>query len=414
MEAIIVTVGDEILIGQVIDTNAAWLGQFLSDLGIKVKKSFSISDDHQEIMKGLRQAFDEADLIFMTGGLGPTKDDITKKAIASFLEVPLFFHEATFEKIKKIFAKLDRPLSPNHHDQCLMPLGVDILTNSMGTAPGMWFDHQNKSLISMPGVPYEMKAIMVEEVGPRLSKMIDQTIIHKTILTCGMGETIIENKISHLVDSFPEGVKLAYLPSLGQVRLRLSGMSRDAKYIQEVVGLYTEKIVSCLSDIVYGYDDSSLENELFLLCQNKGLIVGTAESCTGGMIASKIVSIAGSSVFFRGGIVSYSNELKINVLQVDASTLQNYGAVSEETVIEMVAGGLSLLKTDLCIAVSGIAGPDGGSVDKPVGTIWIAVGNLSTTKTFLLKAGKDRNKNIELTTTFALNLTRTFILENYP
>ena len=344
MEAIIITVGDEILIGQVVDTNSAWLGQKLSETGIHIHKILSLSDNHDQIVSGLSTALEEADIVFMTGGLGPTKDDITKKAIADVLGVEMFFHQPTHDRIKSIFEKMDRPMSPSHNDQCLMPVGTEILRNSMGTAPGMLFQFKGKKIISMPGVPYEMKAIMEEVVLPMLCKESDLCIVHKTILTCGVGETTLENSIEDIVDDFPANLKIAYLPALAQVRLRLSATGQNNDMLNAMTEEFKAKIVERISDVVYGYDNSSLENEIFQICKNKGIKAGTAESCTGGLIASKIVSIAGSSAYFQGGIVAYSNDIKERILGVKAETLLTYGAVSEETVIAMVDGAIDVYR----------------------------------------------------------------------
>ena len=413
MEAIIITIGDEILIGQVVDTNSAWLGQKLSEAGIRVKKILSISDDLQEINSSLQQSIGEADLIITTGGLGPTKDDITKKAIAAFVGSELYFHKPTYERIKRIFEKLGRPMSPAHNDQCLMPANAEILHNSMGTAPGMLFNFQGTKIISLPGVPYEMKAIMEEEVLPKIIETSPITIVHKTILTCGNGETVIENQISEIIDEFPDNIKIAYLPALAQVRLRITGTGSDKTGVEQSVASYTDRIAKRLGDMVYGYDDSSLPQELFTLCSRKNIKVATAESCTGGLIASKIVAVPGSSVYFQGGIVAYSNEIKTIILNVKSETLQSCGAVSETTVIERVDGAIGDLGVDGAVAVSGIAGPDGGTPEKPVGTIWICAGNKDSKSTFLVQAGKDRTKNIEIATIYALDLLRKFVLKHY-
>ncbi|MBK8517694.1 MAG: competence/damage-inducible protein A [Saprospiraceae bacterium] len=411
MDAIIVTVGDEILIGQVVDTNSAWLGQKLAEVGIRVKRIMSLADDHGEIVRGLALALGESDIVFMTGGLGPTKDDITKKAVADFMGVEMLFHQPTYERIKAIFERMGRPMFVSHEDQCLMPVGADILKNSMGTAPGMLFDYQGKRIISMPGVPYEMKAIMEEVVLPMLKSESKKTIIHKTILTCGAGETSIENAISDLVANFPENLKIAYLPALAQVRLRLSAEGQNKAQLEDLAEGFKQEISERLADMVYGYGDSSLENELYVVCKSKGITVSTAESCTGGLISSKIVSIPGSSAYFKGAIVAYANDIKENMLHVDPNTIHIHGAVSEQTVIEMVNGAIDALNSDVAVAVSGIAGPDGGSPEKPVGTIWICAGNKSKKSTFLLKAGKDRNKNIEIASVYALSMLRKFIID---
>ena len=413
MQASIITVGDEILIGQVIDSNSAWLGQQLSEIGISVKKIWSVADESDQIILGMKQALEETDILFMTGGLGPTKDDITKKAIADFLGRDMYFDEPTFERIKSIFEKLGRSMSPSHHDQCLMPNGVEILYNSMGTAPGMLFRHDGKIIISMPGVPYEMKAIMSEIVLPMIKSTSSIKICHKTILTACTGETTIENMISDIVTSMPSYIKVAYLPAIASVRLRLSGTGSNETELNDEIQHYTQLISQKLGDIVYGYDDSSLEQEILTLAIQKDLKISTAESCTGGAIASRLVTVPGSSAYYMGSIVAYDNAVKQNLLQVPEETISRYGAVSEETVKAMVIGANHALQSDVSIGVTGIAGPDGGTPEKPVGHIWICVGNKDIQETFLLKAGKNRLKNIETTTFYALDMLRKFILKEY-
>lgn len=413
MNAAIMTVGDEILIGQIVDTNSAWLGQKLTDLGISVVRALSVGDDHKMIINGLEQCLESADIVFMTGGLGPTKDDITKKALADFLGVGLYFHQPTFDRIKAMFEKLGRKLSDHHHDQCLMPEGADILRNAMGTAPGMMMKVADKRIISMPGVPFEMKSIMEEVVLPMLAAESDTVILHRTILTCGAGETHIENAIADIVGDFPPALGIAYLPAIGQVRLRLTAKGNDKASLRQDLDTFTKKITDRISDLVYGYDGSSLEAELKNICTARGIFVATAESCTGGNVAATIVSVPGSSAYFSGGTVAYANDIKIKTLGVSPETLLNYGAVSEETVIEMARGVIALSGADVSVAVSGIAGPEGGTPEKPVGTIWICAGNTEKHITYLLKSGKDRKLNIEAATTYSLILLRRFILDNY-
>ena len=413
MRASIITVGDEILIGQVIDSNSAWLGQKLSEIGISVRKIWSVADESGQIILGMKQALEETDILFMTGGLGPTKDDITKKAIADFLGRDMYFDEPTFERIKSIFEKLGRSMSPSHHDQCMMPNGVEILYNSMGTAPGMLFRHDGKIIISMPGVPYEMKAIMSEIVLPMIKSTSSIKISHKTILTACTGETTIENMIKDIVTSMPPYIKVAYLPAIASVRLRLSGTGSNETELNDEIQHYTQLISQKLGNIVYGYDDSSLEQEILKLAIQKNIKISTAESCTGGAIASRLVTVPGSSAYFMGSIVAYDNTVKHNLLQVPEDTLFRFGAVSEETAKAMVIGANHALQSDVSIGVTGIAGPDGGSPEKPVGHIWICVGNKDIQESFLLKAGKNRLKNIETATFYALDMLRKFILKEY-
>lgn len=412
--AAVMTIGDEILIGQIIDTNSAWLGQELSKIGIKVVKIVSIQDDLTEIVTNLTDTLDQVKLLFVTGGLGPTKDDMTKVAIAKFLGVDMYFDEPTFAKIKLYFERINRPMSAAHDAQCLMPVGVKLLNNSMGTAPGMLFEHNGKYIISMPGIPYEMKSIMSEEVLPWIkTNFASETILHKTILTAGEGETMIENRIGAIISTFPPSVKIAYLPSLGQVRLRLSARGDNPTELQSTLNYYTELIVAEVSELVYGYDESNLETELGKLCKLKNVKIATAESCTGGNIAARIVSISGSSSYFMGSVVAYDNAVKTSILKVAQSTLDTDGAVSENTVIQMAAGVRKLLNVDVAVSVSGIAGSEGGTTDKPVGTIYICVHNGIAYKVRKLNLTKTRQLNIDTTTNYALNLMRKFIADNY-
>ncbi len=411
MKAAIITVGDEILIGQITDTNSAWLGQKLTELGISVVCKLSVGDVHNDITEGLAQCLDKADLVLMTGGLGPTKDDITKKALADFLGTDLYFHQPTFDRIKAMFEKLGRKMSDHHHDQCLMPTGAEILRNPMGTAPGMLMKYNGRRIISMPGVPFEMKSIMEQEVLPVLARESETVILHRTLLTCGAGETMIENSISDIVSHFPDYLSIAYLPAIGQVRLRLTAKGTDETELKAGLDEYTRKIAARIPELVYGYDESSLEQELQKICTENRLTVATAESCTGGNVAASIVSVPGSSAYFKGAIIAYANEVKSNILGVSADTLREHGAVSEQTVTEMVIGTLKALGADVAVAVSGIAGPDGGSTEKPVGTVWICAGNRDKQITYLLKSGKDRKLNIEAATVYSLIMLRRFILE---
>lgn len=412
MKIHILTIGDEILIGQIIDTNSAWIGQQLNMHGGQIVGITSVRDDADEIKAGLQFALQGADAVLTTGGLGPTKDDITKKTLANFFGVGMVFSDATWERIQKLFEKWGRSTTPAHHEQCYMPANATLLHNKMGTAPGMWFEHQNKIIVSMPGVPYEMKYLMEHEVIPKLTtKYQTSPIGHRTILTAGEGETRIAVRIESFLEELPEHIKIAYLPGLGQVRLRLTGMGSDMTTLDQELDEQQARLVALIPELVYGYGVSNLSTELGQLLIKKGLTLATAESCTGGYLAHLITSISGSSAYFEGGIVAYSNTIKVNQLNVNPATLEQYGAVSEHTVREMVKGTLALLETDLAIAISGIAGPTGGTDEKPVGTIWFAVGDASRIVTYRLNLSKDRLRNIQYTSNFGLDLIRRFVLE---
>lgn len=410
-KACLITIGDEILIGQITDTNSGWLSQYLGQLGIQVGTTISIGDDHEQIIETLRQQTEKYQIVITTGGLGPTKDDITKKAIASYLKVPLVFHEESYNRILQIFKKLDRPVSETHREQCFLPEGVEILHNSMGTAPGMLFQTSGGILVSLPGVPFEMMAIARESLEPLLArKFTEGIILTKTILVAGVGETEIEDRITPIINTMPANMSIAYLPALGQVRLRLTITGPDDKdSLENTLQDYTHQICDELGDLVFGFDQSDLETEIGKLCLEKSITIGTVESCTGGKIAHRIVSVAGASSYFEGSIISYSNRIKNQIVGVPPEILAKHGAVSDATVTEMVKRGCALLGVDVVIAVSGIAGPSGGSPEKPVGTIWLAVGNKTEVTTLLYKAGKNRAKNIELAAQAGLNLLRKFL-----
>lgn len=412
MTAQIITIGDEILIGQIIDTNSAWMGQQLNMQGIQVGKIVTVSDTHKDITEAVDAAFSEADIILLTGGLGPTKDDITKKALADYFGVDMRFSESTYNRIQRLFQKLGKSMTKAHHEQSYMPANADILMNKMGTAPGMWFEHKGKVLVSMPGVPYEMKYLMEAEVLPKLKKQFPgKPIAHRTILTVGEGESRIADLIDPFIEALPANIKMAYLPGTGQVRLRLTGTGDDENELNALLDKKVEELKPLIAEFVFGFEKEKLEEVVGRMLLKKGKTLATAESCTGGFLAHKITSIPGSSAYFMGSVIAYSNAVKMNQLNVKPTTLKKHGAVSEETVKEMVQGALDLLKTDLAIAISGVAGPDGGTPEKPVGTIWIAIGDKNNTKTYQLNLWKDRMKNIEYTTTVALNVIRKFLLE---
>ncbi len=414
MKIQILTIGDEILIGQIVDTNSAWMGQQLNANGGQIIEISSLSDTHTSIVNGLDNALQQADVVLMTGGLGPTKDDITKKAIADYFGVDMVFHQGTYDRIKRFFDKWGRSMTQAHHDQCYMPANALLLKNKMGTAPGMWFEKEGKVIISMPGVPYEMKYLMEHEVIPRLKeRFIALPIAHRTILTIGEGESRIAKKINSVAEELPDFIKLAFLPNLGRVRLRLTGMHEDETYLNEQLNAYQEKMVSIIPDLVFGYGTETIESVIGRMLQEKGLMLGLAESCTGGYLAHLITSISGSSRYFQGGVVAYSNAIKEKQLNVPKEILEEHGAVSEQTVRAMVSGANQLLQTDVSISISGIAGPTGGTEEKPVGTIWMAVGNDQHIETRLLSLGKDRLRNIQFTSVQALNFLRQFLNKYY-
>lgn len=410
MNVRIITIGDEILIGQVVDTNSAWMAQRLNLIGAHVVEISSIADSREAILGALKMAANNAEVILLTGGLGPTKDDITKKVLAEYFKVGLVFHEETWQRIERLFERWGRSYTPEHRHQCFMPENAKILPNKMGTAPGMWFEKNGKVFVSMPGVPYEMYYLMEKEVLPKLkAHFTGEPIAHRTILTVGEGEARLAKRIETFENNLPEGIKLAYLPGLGQVRLRLTATGKDEQILNQRLDAKVEEIKTLIPEFIFGFGKDTLEEVVGRQLKAEGKTIATAESCTGGFLAHKITAVPGASDYFAGSVISYSNKVKMNQLGVKEETLRRFGAVSEQTVTEMVQGALKLLKTDLAAATSGIAGPGGGTPEKPVGTVWLAVGNKEKVETKKLQIGKDRLKNIEYSSVQALNMIRLFL-----
>ncbi len=411
----IITIGDELLIGQVIDTNSATMAQMLQTIGGQVTGRTTIGDDREVMLDALKMATEKADVVLVTGGLGPTKDDITKKVLAEFYGVGFVFHQDTKEWIEKIFKRFGRPVPEGIKDQCFMPQNAAILRNKRGTAPGMWFDENNTVLVSMPGVPHEMQYIMEHGVLPRLKDRFPSApFAHRTLLTVGEGESRIAEIVNDFEENLSPFIKLAYLPSISRVRLRLTATHQDEAFLNTILDEAFHQLKNTLPpSLIAADEDITLEQVLGKVLTKKNLTLSTAESCTGGYVAHLITSVSGSSAYYMGSILSYSNEIKMAQLGVKKETLEKFGAVSEETVKEMVAGALRLLKTDIAVATSGIAGPTGGTPDKPVGTIWIAVGNAEKTEAFQLSLGNDRERNIQYTAVRALNMVRLFAETNY-
>lgn len=408
MLAEIVTIGDEILIGQVVDTNSAWIAQHLNAIGIGVKQISSVSDNREHILRALTEAHARADLILITGGLGPTKDDITKQTLADYFASKLVENRQVLENVENIFRRLRGPaaeLLDINRQQALVPENCQVLVNNNGTAPGMWFERDGKIYVSMPGVPHEMMYMMEESVIPRLKASLDlPVIIHLTIMTAGEGESYLAKKIEDIEESLPAHIKLAYLPKPGQVRLRLSAYGDDQVLLNQEINQYADRIIERVGSAVFAKEDMPLEKAILNYMAEKGLTLSTAESCTGGYIAHLVTQHPGSSKVYLGGAVSYSYELKESMLGVKNETLWQSGAVSRETVTEMVGGALANFKSDYAIAVTGIAGPDGGTPEKPVGTVWIGVANSEKTITKKFLFGSKRQQNIERTAIAALNM----------
>ncbi|SOD14184.1 competence/damage-inducible protein A [Pedobacter xixiisoli] len=396
MYAEIITIGDEILIGQIVDTNSAWMGVELNKIGVKVKQITSISDEASHIVEALDEAQKRADIILITGGLGPTKDDVTKITLAKYFNMPLRLDEVTLAHVKAFFDKLNRPMIEANIKQAELPDGCTVVMNKNGTAPCMWFENNGKIIVSMPGVPFEMKYLMQDEIIPRIQQRFKMPfIVHQTILTVGLGESFLAEQIADIEDALPSHIKLAYLPKLGLVRLRLSATGDNEQVLLIEVAHHTKKIVERVEKFVVLTEDVPFEKAILDLMGKHSLTLSLAESCTGGYISHLFTQHPGSSTVFQGGGVTYSNALKQSVLGVKEETLLEFGAVSEQTASEMALGAVANFKTDYAIAVTGIAGPDGGSEDKPVGTVWVAVASKQEVKAKMYKFASQRLQNIE-------------------
>jgi len=406
--ASIITIGDEILIGQTVDTNSAWIAAQLNLIGISVNEIISISDQKEKITEALNRELIKSQIIIVTGGLGPTNDDITKSVITNYFNDELELNEELLEKISAYFKSANRPMLEVNRLQAMLPKKAKLIENDLGTAAGMWFTKDNNHVISLPGVPYEMKGLM-EKIIPQLkTKFQLADFYHRTILFQGIGESQLAENIKEVEnETRKNGIQVAYLPSTGLVKIRLTGNLDQANLINKTLETFQKKY----PQLVYGFEDTTLEEVIGELLKQNGKTLGTVESCSGGAIASRIVSISGASSYFMGSIVSYDYKLKTQIIGVSEEILSKYGAVSQETVELMAKNGRQKLGVDYCIAASGIAGPDGGTDDKPVGTIWIAIASKDEiqSKKFLFK--QNRQRNIESTVVYALNFLRRFILK---
>lgn len=412
-QASIITIGDELLIGQVIDTNSAWMAQELNKAGIRVARRVAVGDVWDEIWTALDEEQKHADIILITGGLGPTADDITKPLLCKYFNGTMIVHEETRRNVIAMFTRLKRQLLERNLKQAEVPDVCTVFTNKRGSAPGMVFNKDGKVFVSMPGVPHEMKGLMTDDVIPMLLQQFKfPSISHQTLLTAGIGESFLAELIKDFEEALPAHIKLAYLPNYGMVRLRLSATGFNKAENEKEIQQLFETLKNEVKDYLVTDIDEPIQNVVGKLLMARGKTLCTAESCSGGYIAHLITSIPGSSKFYDGSVVSYSYQAKEDLLQVDKNTLESLGAVSEEIVIEMANGALKNIKSDYVIAVSGIMGPDGGMPDKPVGTVWVAVGNKEKIETKKLYLPYDRMRNIQLTATHALNLLRKFVLEN--
>lgn len=413
VRAEIITIGDEILYGQILDTNTQWISLELDKLGIKTVRKSSVGDETKEIVGILTEAAHRADIVFITGGLGPTKDDLTKKILADFFDCGMEYHPQALEDVTSFFAQRGRELSDINKGQALLPAKSSFIPNKQGTAPAMWFNELGVIWVSMPGVPFEMKAIMETEVLPRVIKHFKTpVIVHKLIKTVGIGESYLSDLIQDWELSLPEHIKLAYLPSLGIVKLRLTAFGEDRTLLAQEIDAVFQKVMPIIQSYVFGYEKDELPAVVgdLLIAQQASL--SFAESCTGGYLMSQFTQQAGASAYIQGGILSYANEVKIKELDVSPALLASDGAVSDACVIAMAAGARTKLGTTYALATSGIAGPSGGSIDKPVGTIWIALAHPTGVIAKKLMLAGTRTQNIHLTTLNAINMLRRYLLND--
>lgn len=394
MNVEIIVIGDELLIGQVTDTNSGWIARELNHIGWEVTEITTVRDRSREITDALNSSFGRVNVVLMTGGLGPTKDDITKQTLCDYFGGKLVFDESVFANVEAIFRRRKLTMNDSTRNQAYVPNVCTVIQNSVGTAPVMWFERNGKVLVSMPGVPTEMKTVMKEAVISRLREYFQDhsSILHRTCLVKDFTESRLSETLSDFEAQLPACIKLAYLPTPGVIRLRLTARGDEESYLQKIIDDEFFKLRTILGSHLFCGSDTTLAGALGSILTERGETLATAESCTGGNIAHEITRVAGSSVYFKGSVVAYSNEVKARVLNVSSETLSGFGAVSRETVLQMVSGVQRLLSSDCAIATSGIAGPGGGSVEKPVGTVWIAVryGERSEAECFCFEGDREQ------------------------
>lgn len=413
MQAEIITIGDEILIGQIVDSNSAFIAKALNKVGISVYQITSIQDDKQHILDAFLEANKRSQLVIITGGLGPTKDDITKHTLCQYFNDTLQEDKVVLAHIEELFAKyIATPISDSNRQQALVPTKAIVLNNEFGTAPGLWMEKNNTVFVSLPGVPFEMKGLITSQVLPRIiSKFKRPHILHKTIMTYGLGESAIAEKIEDWENNLPSTIKLAYLPNLGRVRLRLSTKGFNKKELQIMIATETKKLYPLIGDIIYGEEeDESIEVLIGNLLIEKGFTLSTAESFTGGKIAEQLTAIPGASKYFKGSIVSYATETKINVLKVDKNLVDRHSVVSEEVAIAMARNVRQLLDTDFAVATTGNAGPTKGDSTEPVGTVFIAISTPKHNFAHKFTMGKHRERIVQKSVNKAFELLQKEIL----
>lgn len=403
----VLAIGDELLYGQTVDTNSHWISGELDKCGITVIRRSTVGDNESEILTAFAEAENRADIVLITGGLGPTSDDLTKPCLAKYFDCEMRIHEEALAEVTEFFTSRGRALTELNRLQASLPVCCEKITNRLGTAPGMWFHRNGKIFVSMPGVPHEMKAMMLEIIVPKLRQTFKTPLIHHMVIrTVGIGESFLAEKIAGWERALPPHIKLAYLPGYGEVKLRLTAIGETPEILESEAMALVEQVKPLAGEYIYGLGNDSLEVVTGRMLKEKNLSLAVAESCTGGYVSHLVTSVPGSSEYFYGGIVAYSNEIKINELAVDRNTIEQHGAVSEATVREMAEKVRSKFKCDIGAATSGIAGPGGGTSDKPVGTVWIAYADQHRTVAKKLQLSKDRLINIKVSATAVLNLIR--------
>ena len=403
MKATIITIGDEILIGQILDTNSRYISRALNAHGIVVAERTSIGDDRTQIVETLDRALSQSEVVIITGGLGPTKDDITKHTLCDYFGSTLRYDETEAEHIRTLLAVRNIAFNDLNRGQAMVPECCTVLHNAHGTAPGMWFEQNGRVVVSLPGVPFEMQHLIDEEVMPRLKARFElREIVHRTMITFGIAESILAERIAKWEEALPDYIRLAYLPAPNVVRLRLSAYEVEGKEVRHEIDNLFEELRSIIPDNIAGFEEASVEELVHNILINRGLTLATAESCTGGAIASKFTAQAGASAYFLCGVVSYSNESKNSVLGVEMSDITQFGAVSEQVAKAMAQGAKGVSGADFAISTTGIAGPTGGSKEKPVGTVWIGVATPEKCYAVCKNCGTDRSQIVSRATAYAI------------
>lgn len=410
MRAEIITIGDEILIGQIVDTNAAYIAQRLNAVGFVVSERSSVGDRAEQIVRSVEESIERSDVVITTGGLGPTKDDITKTTLAKMFGGGMRIDKRVEEHVREMLAARNIAFNELNRSQAMVPESCKVLFNAHGTAPGMWFEREGKVVISLPGVPFEMRHLMEDEVLPRLKERFDlRQIVHRTLITSGLAESMLAERIAEWEEALPEYLRLAYLPSPNIVRLRLSAYEVDGATVEQEIEQQFKKLEALIPTHIVGYEGATVQEMVHNMLIENGKTLAVAESCTGGSISSKFTAMAGASAYFLCGVTAYANEAKRDLLGVDASLLEKYGAVSEQVARAMAEGVRRISGADYAVATTGIAGPTGGSPEKPVGTVWFAVASERGTEAMMRNSGTDRGQIIDRATAYAIELLRDHI-----